>query len=81
MATIPIPSSMTFKAWVGALTQSLSKNFVPIAPVVSHWRNWAASFISLNVLTQLPVPSKLLYPHDEDWKKWALAIIPFLESL
>lgn len=44
---------------------------IPNPPDVEYWREWASQVVSSNLLVNVALPTKLAYPKESDWEKWA----------
>lgn len=71
MSTPLLPKGIDFVRWANQLTQDVPQIDIPIIKDIKGWREWAAQIVTNNALYNVPVPTKLAYPSDEDWKKWA----------
>lgn len=74
MADILLPVMIEFEEW-SALVRVTSNLEFPTSTSVKNWREWANNVLNLNNLSDLPIPDKLTYPKDEDWRKWASVFI------
>lgn len=69
---ISIPGNFTFEQWVKDMFNTLNQYNVPIpSKDPSKWRDWFYAFLSLNPSVSATLPTKLLFPTDDDWRRWA----------
>ena len=68
---IVLPVNIEFLDWANQLRISLPNITIPIPKSVNEWRAWASQVVFNNKLTNVPLPTDLAYPKNEDWKKWA----------
>lgn len=71
MANILLPLGVNFKTWSDQVRQDLPDITFPIANHENEWRGWAAQVINQNELYDVPAPTELAYPNDDNWKNWA----------
>lgn len=71
MSTPLLPKGIDFAKWANQLTLDVSQINIPIIKDVKQWREWGAQIVVNNNLYNVPTPTKLAYPEDDDWKKWA----------
>lgn len=80
--TIMLPISTTFVAWANDLNRSLPMLSIPIPTKgVDNWWEWANSLIGINHLYNMPSGSKSMFPHNEDWKKWAFLFVQSVQTM
>lgn len=75
MVNIVSPIDISFKEWASQIRIDLPRVTFPIPPEVEKWRDWSSQVVNSNVLTNVPFPTKITYPDDDDWKKWAAYFI------
>lgn len=72
MTSPSIPGNFTFEQWANDLNNTLANKTVPVpSKDPSKWRDWVYQFISSNSNVSITLPTKFLFPNDEDWRKWA----------
>lgn len=71
MSNIVLPLGITFKSWSDQIRQDLINLSFPIAKSEEEWKDWAAQVVENNKLANVPVPTNLAYPKNEDWRIWA----------
>jgi len=71
MSIIPSPERLSFEEWSNALKEALPELNISRAPKVEKWREWAASLLKIDALSNMPIPRLAYYPKTEDWKTWA----------
>ncbi len=69
MAVLPV--FISFSRWANQIKNDFPNVSIPVATSEEEWREWAAQLISANDLANVPRPTKLAYPNQEDWKLWA----------
>lgn len=75
MPTLISPLNISFNEWASQIRISLPDVVFPLPPDVKNWRNWAAQVVNSNALQNVPLPTEIGYPNDEDWNKWAAYFI------
>lgn len=71
MTTVVLPLNITFREWASQIRIDLPNVTFPIPPTVEYWRGWASAVVNGNMLQNVPIPTEIGYPNNEDWKKWA----------
>jgi hypothetical protein len=71
MPTIVIPVGIDFLSWSAQIQQDLPDIVIPLATDLSGWWDWANQLISTNELWNVPLATKITFPREEDWAKWA----------
>lgn len=72
MAVVTLPLKIDFNTWACQIQQDLPKLNIQTPPdKVSGWQDWAAQVVVDARLKNVPMPTKLAYPGDEDWRIWA----------
>ncbi len=68
-----VPISITFYEWACQLNPLLPHLTVPRPQKGQHWRKWAEKLICANqqLIGTTPIPTSIIYPLEEDWKRWA----------
>lgn len=74
-STITLPVFLSFGEWVAAITLDLPHLNVPLPNFMDTWHDWCSAFIMSNGNANYPIPSKILYPSEKDWMRWALDFI------
>lgn len=71
------PLLETFENWSAQLRIDLTGFDIPISYPVANWWEWASQFIknNNNLTANVPLPTRLSYPKEEDWKRWVLFTI------
>lgn len=77
--TIPFPERMSFDEWTSRFISAFSDQFISKPIDGEHWTIWAQKLFLSTQFYQLPKPSLLAYPKDDDWKLWASQVILLLE--
>lgn len=72
---ITLPLRITFEKWAAQIQIDLPNLNFPTNVSISKWREWGSQVIASNALTRAPVPTKLAYPDESDWQKWATYFI------
>lgn len=69
---ITFPFNLTFIQWSRAIVFDLNFLQIPLA-TNNNWWNWADSLYKANLKAffDAPMPTKMVYPNEEDWSKWA----------
>jgi hypothetical protein len=75
MANIVIPLNIEFKEWAAQIRIDLPNINFPVVFSVEHWRPWASQVVNANNLKNVPLPTDICYPYNEDWKKWGAYFI------
>lgn len=76
MTTLTVPLHISFHDWVCDLNRTLPNRTIPIPPKTDeNWWNWAEEFLNANNLAGIVVPSKILYPTRDSWRKWVFFLI------
>ena len=84
MNTIVIPYSISFSQWANQQSFLRPDLEWPQPPDTAEgWQDWAqfVYFSSSNQYPNIPYPSQLFYPKNEDWRLWAAQTIFQLVSL
>lgn len=77
---IPIPYRITFNEWAIRVRTALSDESIPIPPESEkNWRPWATSIQRIGKYSYVPIPLKLAYPNDEDWRIWASEFLNYIQ--
>ena len=76
--TIPFPEKMDFDEWTARFSAAFSDQFIADPIKGEHWTIWAQKLFLSTQFYQLPKPSLLAYPKDEDWRLWASQVIQLL---
>ena len=71
MTSIVLPLHIEFEEWAAQIRIDLPGVSFPNPSKVKDWRGWAAQVVNGNLLTNVPLPTEIIYPKEEDWKKWA----------
>jgi len=71
MIPIVLPLNITFTEWASQIRIDLPQIDFPIPPSVDSWQNWASQVVNSNRIQNVPLPTNIGYPNNEDWKKWA----------
>lgn len=75
MTNIILPLNIEFKEWSSQIRVVLSDINFPLPPEIDQWRGWAYQVINSNNLKNVPLPTDIGYPNNEDWRKWAAYFI------
>lgn len=75
-----IPVFIEFEDWANQIRIDLNNMDIPNSVPVSQWRDWAQQVVNFNSLQNIPYPTKLGYPEDSDWKKWACFFVDSVNS-
>lgn len=71
-----LPVNIGFKDWVSQIRIDFPKVDIPLAPDdVKEWRGWASQVTYSNGLNNVPLPTEIFYPNDEDWRSWGAYFI------
>ncbi len=81
MSNVVLPLGISFKTWTAQIRQDLPNLSLPIADDESTWRDWAAQVVNDNALSDVPVPTKLAYPNEQDWRIWASYFVDSIYNL
>lgn len=73
--TVALPINIDFKDWASQIRIDLPNIAFPNPPDIKFWRGWADQVINSSGLSNLPLPTRSVYPKDEDWKIWAAYFI------
>ena len=75
MSDFLYPIKIDFVEWASQI-RILAPNYsFPNPEKEEDWRDWAAQVINSNSLSQIPIPTKQIYPKTEDWRKWAAFLL------
>ena len=75
MTIIVIPLNIEFKEWASQIRIDLPNIDFPIPSKVENWRSWASQVVNSNNLQNIPLPTDIGYPNNEDWRKWGAYFI------
>ncbi len=67
----PLPINISFDEWSSQIRVGLPEFSFPNPHGVKNWWEWASFVVENNELQNIPFPTKLGYPQEEDWRKWA----------
>ena len=73
--TIVLPLNIEFKEWASQIRIDLPDITFPTSPLLEQWRPWASQVVNSNNLRNVPLPTDIGYPNNEDWRKWAAYFI------
>ena len=73
--TLVLPLNIEFKEWASQIRIDLPNINFPVAPLINQWRSWASQVVNSNNLVNVPLPTDIGYPNNEDWRKWAAYFI------
>jgi hypothetical protein len=84
VSTVVVPYGISFNKW--ANQQSFLRpelNWPVASETEENWQEWAnlVYFNSSNQYPFIPYPSRKIYPHNEDWRRWASETIYQLLSI
>lgn len=68
---LPDPNTTPFDLWVGELVKLYPNVNIPKTQKVEGWHNFADALRNNKAFNLAPIPSKIVYPTVESWKKWA----------
>jgi hypothetical protein len=71
MTTIVTQIGLEFLPWSKQIQEDLSDLVVPLASDRNSWRQWACELIISNELWDIPLPTSLVFPDLDDWRRWA----------
>ncbi len=75
MTNIVMPLNIEFKEWASQIRIDLPNINFPIPFPIEHWRSWACQVVNSNNLQNVPLPTDICYPNNEDWLKWGAYFI------
>lgn len=75
MSQIIYPVNIEFEEWVSQMKNSFPGLSLPNPPKVANWWSWAQQAIAANALPTTPSATKLVFPEEQDWQKWAAYFI------
>jgi hypothetical protein len=75
MTSIVLPMNIEFKEWASQIRIGLPDINFPLPFPIEQWRQWASQVVNFNNLHNIPLPTDISYPNDEDWRKWAAFFI------
>ena len=68
---IVLPINIKFVNWASQIRMDLPTFDIPTIDDIEGWHGWASQIVTSNSLSYVPVPTKLAYPENEDWRLWA----------
>lgn len=76
---ICIPNNLSFTQWIDGVKLDLYDYVIPVVAYENNWWKWVESLYIANNLVFLnaPLPSKIIFPKVEDWRKWASFFVHF----
>jgi hypothetical protein len=83
MSDIVIPLKIDFYDWCVQSGVLLPDLVFPNPVPETQWRDWVYSLINMNTNTlgNLPIPSKIVYPEDKDWRQWAAFFVQYVSLI
>lgn len=72
---IALPLRLSFEDWALSLRFTFKNNTIPLPPDIKDWRSWASQIIRNNKFKNIPLPTEITYPKNEDWQKWAIYFV------
>lgn len=75
MTSFVLPLNIYFEEWASQIRIDVPNITFPLPSEVKFWRDWACQVVNTNKLQNVPLPTNITYPKDEDWKKWAAFFI------
>ncbi len=75
MTNIVLPLNIEFKEWASQIRIDLPNISFPNPFPIEEWRSWASQVVNSNNLSNVPLPTDIGYPNNEDWNKWAAYFI------
>lgn len=75
MTNVVLPLNIEFKEWSSQIRIDLPDINFPLPPPIEHWRAWASQVVYSNKLFNVPLPTDIGYPNNDDWNKWAAYFI------
>lgn len=74
-SNVVLPLNIEFSEWASQIRVDLTTIDFPLPFPVEHWRNWASQVVNSNNLSNVPLPTDICYPNNEDWRKWGAYFI------
>jgi hypothetical protein len=75
-----LPLRVPFKEWAHQLRVATPGFYFPIAWDVSEWRGWGEEVVLTNNFVNVPIPTKNVYPEEDDWRRWGAFLIQTIYS-
>lgn len=77
MRSIILPTQQTFQEWLIDLNRSFPGLIVPTPLPNQNWWKSAMQLVAFNgkLLMNVVLPLRTAFPHNDDWKKWAMMFI------
>ena len=75
MTNIVLPINIEFNEWASQIRIDLPNIDFPIPFPIEKWRSWASQVVNSNNLSNVPLPTDIGYPNNDDWRKWAAYFI------
>lgn len=72
---IILPLNIEFKEWATQIRIDIPNVMFPLPSPIEQWREWAAQVVNSNNLKNVPLPTDICYPNNEDWRKWGAYFI------
>lgn len=73
--TLLLPLNIEFKEWASQIRVDLPNIDFPLPFPLEEWRDWASQVVNSNNLSNVPLPTDICYPNNEDWRKWGAYFI------
>ncbi len=73
--TVVLPLNIEFKEWASQIRIDFPNVSFPLPFPIDQWRYWACQVVNGNNLSNIPLPTEITYPTNEDWRKWAAYFI------
>lgn len=74
-SSIVLPLNIEFDEWASQIRIDLPNVVFPVASPIEEWREWASQVVYSNNLPNVPLPTDICYPNNEDWRKWGAYFI------
>ena len=75
MASITLSQYITFENWTADLNITAPRLTIPTLMKGQSWWSWANDFIAVNSISGIVIPTKAIFPEENDWRKWAYTLI------